>query len=49
MRYCSLTDGYFLHWDNKVSQHLTRIQGLENGVHNMFGIQRYVTTEGDMV
>lgn len=47
MRYCPCTNGYYLHWDKKVGQHLTRVKGLENGVHNMYGIQR--VADGDMV
>ena len=49
MRYCPQSDGYFLHWDNKVGQHLARIKGLENGVYNMFGVQRYINEEGNQV
>ena len=49
MRYSTLSNCYYLHWDNTVCKQLARIDGLENGAQNIFGLQRIVDRDERMV
>ena len=49
MRYSTLSNCYYLHWDNTVCRQLARIDGLENGAQNIFGLQRIADRDERMV
>lgn len=48
MRYSTISDCYYLHWDNTVCPALCRITGLENGSNGMNGLT-LVKTNKDTV
>lgn len=42
LRYCTVDDCYYLHWDNAVCPPLARIEGFMNGVHSASGVRRHL-------